>query len=103
MLKEYEAVKGSAPSLLNLNNNKTKAASLIDALKRIKLGYRLYFLMEKRNIKKDTYCPICHHRTYFTRKVVDILRICENALRGVIRKLKVGITRLWGCRDLNLE
>jgi hypothetical protein len=45
LLKEYEAIKGSALSLLNLNNNtKGKVVSLIDALKRIK--YRLYALME---------------------------------------------------------
>jgi low affinity Fe/Cu permease len=48
LLKEYEAIKGSALSLLNLNNNtKGKVVSLIDALKRIK--YRLYALMEREH------------------------------------------------------
>jgi len=52
LLKEYEAVKGSALSLLNLNNNtKEKVVSLIDALKRIK--YRLYALMEKEKEYED--------------------------------------------------
>ncbi|MDI6799047.1 MAG: hypothetical protein QMD12_03605 [Candidatus Aenigmarchaeota archaeon] len=46
LLEEYQMVKGSALSLLNLNNNtKGKVVSLIDALKRVK--YRLYALMEK--------------------------------------------------------
>ena len=39
-------IKGSALSLLNLNNNtKGKVVALIDELKRLK--YRLYVLMEK--------------------------------------------------------
>lgn len=46
LLEEYQMIKGSALSLLNLNNNtKGKVVSLIDALKRVK--YRLYALMEK--------------------------------------------------------
>ena len=45
LLEEYQMIKGSALSLLQLNNNtKRKVVSLIDALKRIK--YRLYSLME---------------------------------------------------------
>ena len=45
LLKEYEAIRGSALSLLKLNNNtKVKVVSLIDALKKLK--YRLYSLME---------------------------------------------------------
>jgi hypothetical protein len=45
LLEEYQMIKGSALSLLNLNNDtKKKAVSLIDALKRIK--YALYALME---------------------------------------------------------
>ena len=48
LLGEYQMIKGSALSLLNLNNNtKGKVVSLIDALKRVK--YRLYSLMEKEN------------------------------------------------------
>jgi len=46
LLEQYEMIKGSALSLLNLNNNtKKKVVSLIDALKQIK--YALYSLMEK--------------------------------------------------------
>ena len=45
LIEEYEAIRGSALSLLKLNNNtKVKVVSLIDALKKIK--YRLYALME---------------------------------------------------------
>lgn len=45
LLEEYQMIKGSALSLLNLNNNtKRKAISLIDALKQLK--YTLYALME---------------------------------------------------------
>jgi hypothetical protein len=45
LLEEYQMIKGSALSLLNINNNtKRKVVSLIDALKRIK--YALYALME---------------------------------------------------------
>jgi hypothetical protein len=48
LLEEYQMIKGSALSLLQLNNNtKRKVVSLIDALKRIK--YRLYSLMESEN------------------------------------------------------
>ncbi|HDM05817.1 MAG TPA: hypothetical protein ENG34_00890 [Candidatus Aenigmarchaeota archaeon] len=48
LLKEYETIKGSALSLLKLNNNtKTKVVSLIDALKKLK--YRLYSLMESEH------------------------------------------------------
>jgi len=48
LLKEYEAIRGSALSLLKLNNNtKTKVVSLIDALKKLK--YRLYSLMESEH------------------------------------------------------
>lgn len=46
LLEEYQLIKGSALSLLNLNNNtKEKIVALIDELKRLK--YRLYALMEK--------------------------------------------------------
>lgn len=46
LLEQYEMIKGSALSLLNLNHNtKKKVVSLIDALKQIK--YALYSLMEK--------------------------------------------------------
>ncbi|MEM2428903.1 MAG: hypothetical protein QXD52_06640 [Candidatus Bathyarchaeia archaeon] len=46
LLEEYQMIKGSALSLLNLNNNtKGKVVALIDELKRLK--YRLYVLMEK--------------------------------------------------------
>ncbi|MEM0172471.1 MAG: hypothetical protein QXV57_07920 [Thermoproteota archaeon] len=46
LLEEYQLIKGSALSLLNLNNNtKGKVIALIDELKRLK--YRLYALMEK--------------------------------------------------------
>lgn len=46
LLEQYEMIKGSALSLLNLNHNtKKKVISLIDALKQIK--YALYSLMEK--------------------------------------------------------
>ena len=48
LLEEYQTIKGSALSLLQLNNNtKRKVVSLIDALKRIK--YRLYSLMESEH------------------------------------------------------
>ena len=48
LLKEYEAIRGSALSLLKLNNNtKVKVISLIDALKKLK--YRLYSLMESEH------------------------------------------------------
>lgn len=48
LLEEYQMIKGSALSLLSLNNNtKKKVFSLIDALKEIK--YRLYALIEKEN------------------------------------------------------
>ncbi len=48
LLEEYQLIKGSALSLLNLNNNtKGKVVTLIDELKRIK--YRLYALMESEN------------------------------------------------------
>jgi len=48
LLEEYQMIKGSALSLLQLNNNtKRKVVSLIDALKRIK--YRLYSLMESEH------------------------------------------------------
>jgi hypothetical protein len=45
LLEEYQMIKGSALSLLNMNNNtKRKVVSLIDALKQLK--YTLYSLME---------------------------------------------------------
>ena len=45
LLKKYEEIKGSALSLLNMNNNtREKVVSLIDALKKLK--YRLYALIE---------------------------------------------------------
>jgi hypothetical protein len=48
LLEEYQMIKGSALSLLNMNNNtKRKVVSLIDALKQIK--YSLYALMESEN------------------------------------------------------
>jgi hypothetical protein len=48
LLEEYQMIKGSALSLLNLNNNtKRKVVSLIDALKQLK--YTLYALMESEN------------------------------------------------------
>jgi hypothetical protein len=48
LLEEYQMIKGSALSLLNMNNNtKKKVVSLIDALKKIK--YTLYALMESEN------------------------------------------------------
>jgi len=48
LIEEYEAIRGSALSLLKLNNNtKSKVVSLIDALKKIK--YRLYALMESEH------------------------------------------------------
>jgi hypothetical protein len=48
LLEEYQMIKGSALSLLDMNNNtKKKVVSLIDALKRIK--YSLYALMESEN------------------------------------------------------
>lgn len=52
LLEEYQMIKGSALSLLNLNNHtKRKVVSLIDALKQIK--YRLYSLMEKERKYED--------------------------------------------------
>jgi hypothetical protein len=52
LLKDYEIIKGSALSLINLNNNtKGKVVSLIDALKRIK--YKLYSLIEKESEYED--------------------------------------------------
>jgi hypothetical protein len=54
LFREYEAIKGSVLSLLNLNNNtKGKVVSLINALKRIK--YRLYTLMKKRKWRDNLY------------------------------------------------
>lgn len=48
LLEEYQMIKGSALSLLNMNNNtKRKVVSLIDALKQLK--YSLYALMESEN------------------------------------------------------
>jgi len=48
LIEEYEAIRGSALSLLQLNNNtKRKVVSLIDALKKLK--YRLYSLMESEH------------------------------------------------------
>lgn len=48
LLEEYQMIKGSALSLLNMNNStKRKVISLIDALKRIK--YALYALMESEH------------------------------------------------------
>jgi hypothetical protein len=48
LLEEYQMIKGSALSLLQLNNNtKRKVVSLIDALKSLK--YRLYVLMESEH------------------------------------------------------
>jgi hypothetical protein len=48
LLEEYQMIKGSALSLLNMNSDtKRKVVSLIDALKRIK--YALYALMESEN------------------------------------------------------
>jgi hypothetical protein len=48
LLEEYQMIKGSALSLLNLNNNtKRKVVSLIDALKQLK--YALYALMESEH------------------------------------------------------
>mgnify|MGYP000636769313 CR=1 FL=1 len=48
LIEEYEAIRGSALSLLKLNNNtKVKVVSLIDALKKLK--YRLYSLMESEH------------------------------------------------------
>lgn len=52
LVEEYQMIKGSALSLLNLNHNtKKKVVSLIDALKQIK--YRLYSLMEKEGKYED--------------------------------------------------
>jgi len=52
LANEFENIRGSALSLLNLNNNtKGKVVSLINALKRIK--YRLYSLMEKEQEHED--------------------------------------------------
>jgi len=45
LLEEYQIIKGSTLSLLNLNNTKEKVVALIDELKRLK--YRLYALIEK--------------------------------------------------------
>jgi hypothetical protein len=48
LLEEYQMIKGSALSLLNMNNNtKRKVVSLIDALKHLK--YSLYALMESEH------------------------------------------------------
>ena len=52
LLEEYQMIKGSALSLLNLNNNtKRKVVSLIDAIKQLK--YRLYALMEGENTEHE--------------------------------------------------
>ena len=52
LLEKYQMIKGSALSLLNLNNNtKRKVVSLIDALKQLK--YRLYALMESENAEHE--------------------------------------------------
>jgi hypothetical protein len=52
LLEEYQMIKGSALSLLNMNNNtKRKVVSLIDALKQLKYG--LYALMESENALKE--------------------------------------------------
>lgn len=52
LLEQYQMIKGSALSLLNLNHNtKRKIVSLIDALKQIK--YTLYSLMEKERKYED--------------------------------------------------
>jgi len=61
LLEEYQMIKGSALSLLNLNNDtKKKVVSLIDALKRIK--YALYSLRESEEYEgKNIYCPVYHH------------------------------------------
>jgi hypothetical protein len=48
LLEEYQMIKGSALSLLNMNSNtKRKVVSLIDALKQLK--YSLYALMESEH------------------------------------------------------
>jgi len=52
LLEEYQMIKGSALSLLNMDNNtKRKVVSLIDALKQLK--YRLYSLMESENAEHE--------------------------------------------------
>lgn len=52
LLEEYQMIKGSALSLLNLNHNtKKRVVSLIDALRQIK--YALYSLMEKERKYED--------------------------------------------------
>jgi hypothetical protein len=52
LLEEYQMIKGSALSLLNMNNNtKRKVVSLIDALKQLK--YRLYTLIESENAEHE--------------------------------------------------
>jgi len=52
LLEDYQMIKGSALSLLNMNNNtKRKVVSLIDALKQLK--YRLYALMESENAEHE--------------------------------------------------
>jgi hypothetical protein len=52
LLEEYQMIKGSALSLLNMNNNtKRKVVSLIDALKQIK--YSLYALIESENAEHE--------------------------------------------------
>jgi hypothetical protein len=52
LLEEYQMIKGSALSLLNMNNNtKRKVVSLIDALKQLK--YRLYALIESENVEHE--------------------------------------------------
>ena len=63
-------IKGSALSLLNMNNNmKRKDVLLIDALKQLK--YRLYALMEKEHEDLETFTvQYAIHRTYFTGRVV---------------------------------
>jgi hypothetical protein len=52
LLEKYQMIKGSALSLLNMNNNtKRKVVSLIDALKQLK--YRLYALIESENAEHE--------------------------------------------------
>ena len=52
LLEQYQMIKGSALSLLNLNHNtKRRVVSLIDALKQIK--YALYSLMEEEKENGD--------------------------------------------------
>ena len=47
LLEEYQMIKGSASSMLQLNNTKREVGSLIDALKQLK--YTLYALMESEH------------------------------------------------------